>query len=457
MLIFIALFGCSGDKEIEDDGDDTNIGTQDSAEEIECSEDGDCGNGLICESQECVDGDRNNGLEEAIGLLWEAEEYETLNPADDVDYFTFSAAGGEYIRIYTKTEYPDGDTVMTLRDADGKIVTWTDDYPTNSSVNGLDSVIYAYLPTAGEYLITVEDYNTYFGTSTDTSSTQYEYSLFIEEWSRHTEEPDDFGTSYEIEMAEANMWNSVGVVIGEESDADYVKIIHSADSSRLYISGIVNLDGSDLDPHLRLYNADGELLSEQVSVGPEAVMYYPMMENDDYTLEIQDANGNGGENFWTYLFLLAVEGESYPIEVENNNDFSTADEIELNETTSNNGNEYAFGRAAGTLETIGDEDWFVAENLYEDGYVLVCLNSTLYGSTMSPTIEIYDNSFELVGSIVADPESNPNAAIEGLQPPQGNYYIRVFSEAEEMTEGPSNWYQFLTYATTFEPNSYDCP
>ena len=150
MLFLWALYGC-GDKPIETDTEDTTISQPDTElPEIECSEDSDCDNGTICEDQECIDGDRNNDQDEAVGLLWESEEYETINPVGDIDFFSFSASGGEYVRIYTQTDYESGDTILTLRDPNGKIVTWSDDYPTNTAVNDLDSVIYAYLAEQGD-------------------------------------------------------------------------------------------------------------------------------------------------------------------------------------------------------------------------------------------------------------------------------------------------------------------
>ena len=457
MVFFLALYGC-GDKPIESEPNDTPVLQPETTTDDGCSEDSDCGTGMICEAQECTDGDRNNTQAEAVQLLWEAEEYETINPYGDIDYFSFSAAGGEYIRAYTVTDYEEGDTILTLRDPNGKIVTWSDDYPTNSAVNSFDSVLYAYLSEPGDFLLSVEDYNSSFSTGVAIASENYEYSILVEEWSRHVVDPDSLETpGYDMEITSTNSWNSVGLVIEEADDVDYVSINYTAESGKLLISGIINLDGSDLQSTVNLHNEAGEILSTKPNVGPNGVMHYPMMQTGQYFLTISDQLNQGGMDYWTFLFLLAVDENPYFQETEENGDFSFANDVELSETETSSGKPYGFGRATGNISTPEDEDWFVVEHKYEDGQATVCLNANLYGSTLIPTVEIYDNNFELVSSVVADPEGNPNVALENGVLPTGNYYIRIFSEQEDLVAGESNWYQFLTYSTTFEPTSYDCP
>ena len=106
--------------------------------EGECVIDSDCINGQICEENECLSGDRNNNIEEAVTLLWDDSVTETFSTAGDVDYFSFSTPGEEYIRLLTQTDYEDGDTVMVLRDPNGRVVTWSDDFPTGTRVTSID-------------------------------------------------------------------------------------------------------------------------------------------------------------------------------------------------------------------------------------------------------------------------------------------------------------------------------
>ena len=204
------IFACNMDKPITQD-----TGGVDTAppEESGCSSDYDCGEGFICEATECIAGDRNNSLEEAVSLLWDSSSSETINPAGDVDYFVFNAEGGEYLRLYTVTDNEGDDTVVVLRDPNGKVVTWSDDYPTGSAISTKDSVLFAYLADEGQYSISVEDYGSYFGEEPQGSSF-YTYSIYIEEWSRATRESDAIDNpQLGIDMESTNMWDSVGVLI----------------------------------------------------------------------------------------------------------------------------------------------------------------------------------------------------------------------------------------------------
>ncbi|MEC7985875.1 MAG: PPC domain-containing protein [Myxococcota bacterium] len=456
MRIWIAtlLCACVTDKEPESsNGADSATDQPD----VECTQDSECSDGFICEAQECISGDRNNSQEEAISLLWSDSRNGTINPAGDIDYYSFNASGGEYIRIYTTTEYDEDDTVLVLRDPNGKILTWSDDYPTGSQVSSKDSVIFAYLPIAGTYLITVQDYGTYFNT-TPNGSPFYGYGLYLEEWQRHTRENDSMeNPQLGIDMENTNMWDSVGVNIQEDGDMDYVSINYTADSPALQLSGVINLDGSDLYSLVNLYNDEGQLLSSQTEVGPSGTLRYPMMTPGTYLLEITDSGGLGSAEHWTFLFPIARDiSVEYHQDTEPNDDNTTPTDLPLEVTSNSNGNEYGFGYGVGSLGAA-DEDWFVVSNPYDDGTLVVCLASTLYGSTLSPSIDIYDAGLNLLGSQISDPNSDPNAAIDSISYNAGDYYIRIYTEEVLVEESHSNWYQFITFAASFNPESYSCP
>ena len=161
---------------------------------------------------DCIGGDRNNSLEEATYLLWDESIEGYLNPDGDL-FYTFSTYGQEYVRITTIAEFEEADTVVTLRDPLGKVVTFSDNFPTGSVVSSLDSVVYAYLAYEGEYLITVEDIGTHTGED-PYGHPSYLYTLNLTEWSQVTSEPDSFDDgplSLSLEMT--TYWNSVGVHI----------------------------------------------------------------------------------------------------------------------------------------------------------------------------------------------------------------------------------------------------
>ena len=460
MLTWIVLIGC---RDVVPD-EPTSSGTT-SETEI-CEVDSDCPVGTICDEFEgemdCVDGDRNNSLDEAEHLLWEDIIEETINPAGDMDYFTFTARGGEYIRIATTSEFEDADTVVTLRDSTGQVVTWSDDFPTGTTVTSLDSVIYAYLPYEGDYLISVEDYYAYMDPNEGYGSPNYEYSLELSKWSQATQEPDSPSEgAFELNLDGTNMWNSIGVHIGEDGDSDWVKINYSAkdedgnDSKFLTIAGVQSLDGSNLTPHVKLYNEDQELVAEKSSVGSEGQILFPDMSEGTYFIEITDAGSSGSEAHWTYIFLLSRANSPYPLDIEPNNSDLESNSIEMVPLQTDSESEYTVGRQMGYFSDSNDTDWFQFPHDYEDGQTIICLNSQLHGSNAEPTVDIFDSNGELLSENTCDPDGDPNlsAVLDGVD--VGTIIFSVTPTSENV--GLSDWYQMLVYSTSFDATSFSCP
>jgi hypothetical protein len=456
LLVGILMIGCSGDVKPEDNDPNGNTSTED----LGCDSDDECGTGTICEAEECIDGDRNNSAEEAETLLWDDSITATLNPSGDKDYYTFTARGGEYIRLATTTSLESGDTVMVLREPTGQVVTWSDDFPTGSAVTSLDSVIYAYLAYEGEYLITIEDYASYYNSGEGFGSPMYEYELSLSSWGNVTSEPDGFAdANFTSEVDTTSMWSSIGVHIQSESDSDYIQIEYSAktedgdDAKFLYVNGIVNLDGSQLTPQVRLLDSENNILSDFINLGPEGQLLYPNMSEGTYYLEIKDASDGGGDNYWTYVFLLARDYTPYPIEVESNDTSEDANAVDMALLQTDGGSDYIVGKYFGDLILPNDIDWFSFSHDYSDGYIIVCLNSALYGSTALPTVELYDENLTLITEATASDSDDPNLAIKEQISETGTYYFSI-ADSEGLS---SDWYHFLVYSTDFDPTSYSCP
>ena len=337
------LWSCNNDKPIEPDQTTEEPSDEDS---LECELDTDCIGSQICESNTCVDGDRNNSPEEAQSLLWDDPTTGFINPAGDEDFYVFTSGGGEYVRITTTQNFDGADTVVTLRNSAGQVVAWSDDYPTGSSISTFDSAVYAYLAVADDYVITVEDASTYYNTGEDLGSPLYEYTLTLEEWSQNTDEPDSEGDpSVELSIENTNMWNAVGVNIQSEGDSDFILINVSADSSWLTISGMEDLGNSDLKPLVRLYDSEMNLLSEKEDVGPDGELLYPQITPGDYYVEVTDATGDGGDNHWEFFFIIARDKSTYETETEPNDDMGTANSLTLTDTETSSGSPYSYVQA----------------------------------------------------------------------------------------------------------------
>ena len=120
MLTWLLITAC---RDVSPDTEDPS-GTTTNTEDVICESDDECPNGTICETVEgeadCVAGDRNNDPSEAIAMLWEDTIEGVINPAGDTDYYSFSARGGEYVRIVTTSDFDGKDTVLVLRDSTDK-------------------------------------------------------------------------------------------------------------------------------------------------------------------------------------------------------------------------------------------------------------------------------------------------------------------------------------------------
>ncbi len=470
--------GCSGAVKISDDEatttgggavDGGDGGGGDAGSDGSCSDDAACGTGQICEAGECVDGDRNNSVDEAASLLFTDPSDEAarirgiLNPIYDQDYYRIDADGGEFVRISTYTDEEDEtrDTVVTLLQDNGKVVTYANGHAAGGGVSDADSVVYGYLPTEGAYYVLVEDDATFFGEGEPEGARDYVYDLQMVLWGRRTFEPDSFSEPNEsIEISSDNSWFARGVLLEEPGDLDYVSLDFQLDGHDLFLDGNYDIEGSDADPRVRLLDArTGEVLRDKRQNGLPGAVWYPNLPRGEYVVELSDAAGGGGAAHWFYLHAIARENsDSYVWETEINDSLESAEVVAQEELETSSGNLYLVSRLQGWADSPGDEDWFELTSPYDDGRFVVCVNSTWYGSTTAPTVELYDSSGELVAGVEGEADSAvyPTATMANLDAPTGTYYVRVaHSEGVEGTAG--DWYRMLTYVASFNVNDYDCP
>lgn len=471
-ILLLALTQACGDKD-EAIADDT--GTHDPiVDTVECETDSDCDSTEICEVNECIDGDRNNAIEEAEALLPDdTTEGHFINPAGDEDYFSYTTDGGEFVRVVvtspdeSKSDVDVYDTYITLRDPDLRVIAAVDNYPTGASLSA-DSYLYAYLSEAGTYTFIVEDNGTYVGTSAY-GDDRYEYSLSIETWGRHTEEGDEAkDPGYAMEMDSENSYYALGVALEEADDKDYVSLELPFDNNRLYLLGQLDvLDG--VKPQAKLYSEDGEQLMDVSPISGGASGYYPITQDGDYLLELSDEDGDGGDNEWFFLFLYQTgEDTSYPVESEDNNQPIQANVLEATEYSNSSGDytlSYGLGFADPTVEldkggkevVTADEDWYAIE-AFDDGYMVLCMNSSAFGSAITPDVAIIDPDGETVlAAAEGEEDEDPTAALENIEVSGGDtYYVKVSSP--ESAEGTAQeWYEFMLYVADFEIGSYGCP
>lgn len=458
----LVLLACSGPK---DGGtpDDTDAG--DSGPGPDCVEDDDCGTAEICEAEACIDGDRNNSVEEAENILYSDPVSGTLNPDDDVDYYVFTAEGGEYVRVATTVEDVEGyDTVVIIRDSAGKVVTSADGFATGTGVTGVDAVAFAYLDAAGEYTIAVQDVGTAAGTG-GAGSPDYAYTLTLDEWGATTGETDAADDpSTTVDLGTERIWYSVGVLVDEPGDSDWIAVEFPNDGQNLYVDGNQDLTGSELDPLVRLWGEDGTLLGEKRGVGPDDYLLAPHLAAGSYVVEVTDADGAGSGNHWTFLHLIArADSDTAVFQEGAEPDDTLEDATPLTgvESTNSGGNAFSTALGIGWADGPGDEDWYVIESSYAETGLVVCLTSSPWGSLTAPTIGLYDADGNLLSEAVGDSASFPTANLDSVDVGAGSWYLRVRAPDDAVgTRG--EWYRFNWYYASFSvapyaDGGYGCP
>ena len=454
--VVLSLFfvGCSGKDEVVDTGEEV--------EEAECAretEGDDCFSWEVCEEEKCEVGDRNNSPEEAGQLYWEQETSAVLQNAEDVDYFSFMAEGGEFVRISTLTideveqaeaiangedwdEDEDGiiDTILTLYTPIGKVHHVEDEYGAGS-VLSYDSIINAYLPYEGEWTVAVEDVEA-------SGSTQATYEIALAEYGTRTREEDSMESPSEsVEITNAGSFWAIGVHIGEPGDVDYIELDLPWDGCPLYLIGSEYTDGQDSIPSVEVYDVDGTQLLRKDDLGPGGDAIYPAVNGGSVIVAAQDALGGGGENYWFFIYVQIYEESGWDLETETNDSQADANELTTDWDT-NDWGDVGTSRGWGVMDVEDDEDWFWVE-VRQDHYLSLFGSADGMGSIMDGYVEVFDaNGDSVATGEVGDEDAFPD--MRNIGPlDAGVYSIKVTDEGG-VGGTPMSYYRFTTYVADYE-------
>jgi len=429
VTIVLLAAGCngkdtSGDGDTDSTTDETSPFTPD--DESECVEDSDCSSWQICEDEECASGDRNNTFEEAEAILWETGTAGYLQSNDDVDYYTFGAEGEEWIRVTTEpTGSEDMNTVLSLYDPNGKLHHTEDDFPTGP-VSTYDTVLYAYLPVGGDWILAVEDRD-------GASGSDFAYELVVQETSAYISETDSFDDPASSVTAEssATIW-TVGVLLEEAGDVDYITLNLPYDDCPVLLYGAAYDGGTDATATVELYTPGQERLLRKEGLGPEGLGLHYGVDGGQAVIAATDAFGGGGDSHWFFVYILIDDEDTYAQETEPNDFDVEASPLPAFEAYSGSGGDYLTTNIWGDMESSGDEDWYRLEvDAEADGRWLHLLGSSLrFGSLMTPAVEVYDDRGSPVDAevVIDDGDSFPDQVNIGPVSEGEVYYIRITDE-----------------------------
>ena len=378
LLLLLALSaGCPSSPDGDDD-DATVLPPDDDDDGPGCEVDAECRftSGLeICEAGACVQGDRNNSLQEAQLLEYDGTTNLIIAPAGDVDWFRFNGTAGDLVRIATEAE--DGnqlDTVIRFFDAQGTEIAFNDDFERLTGTNGIppDSWLFTGVASTGAWYFTVEDARGWIGDPSDPpvggEDSGYDVQLLragvgegatLEAVAGERDAPDE---AYLWEVPAYRISYNIGGFLESDGDTDWIEIpVLRGEVLRLY--GFPN-SGSAGVTRVRAYMPDG--LTPITSIdGPgwtdDRRLWIPVLEDGSYFLEVGDSAGGGGFDHWFWLHgaqneppeledppLAALVVETEP------NDAASPEDADLDLSTAGSDSYQAWAR----INPPGDEDWY---------------------------------------------------------------------------------------------------
>lgn len=437
-MTLITLLACKGP------GHDSGWEETETDEPVDetCANDEACASFEVCDDETCVTGDRNNGPDEASPLLWNTPEAAVLQQTGDTDFFSFTAEGGEYLRLHTLWTGSDDEddasinTLVTLYDPAGKVHAIEDEHAIGN-VNTYDTVMYVYLPDAGTWVVKVEDREGRGDTGGD-------YEIEIRETTAHTAEADSLADPKYDLAPTANSIFAIGVVLEEDGDHDYVALELPYDECPIQIWGTTAETSSQMRPVVDLYVPDDpDRYLHKVDPGPQGSGLYIELDGQGALLDIYDEDEGGGADFWTFVYVRVYDrGSAYEEEVEDNDDSSFANQLAVDWSE---GDGYGRGRGWGVMDYEGDEDWFFVE-VDDQNYLLVDGTADSLGSSIDGGVEVYDSNGELLSTGEPD-EDEFDDTPEWLGPlDEGIYFVRVFAQNDDAA-GPGFYYRFTAYQT----------
>ncbi len=447
LTLFLACLAACGK---HDDTDSEPVGTDDTGPE--CSTDPDCSSTEICELGACIVGDRDNDPADATPLGEDADgNYSAdgeVGTAGDVDWFSFSSTGSQFIRVDTTVSDEDDDadsldTIVTIYDASGALLAQEDEHPAGD-VGTYDSVAFAWLNDAGTYTVSVED-------KAGRASPDTSYVVTAKDLGDGGDEPDSLQSAgTDLQFEGADLWYALPVVLtGADDTSDSVLLTMPWTDTQLDFILTSGANASELDPAVRLYNSDGDVVLDKGAPTLDDPAALVNSESETYVLNVADAAGGSGPTYWGVVFaLVRDEGYGNPRESEPNDAVEDADPLSVVDQEPNIGS-WVAGYGSGHLDTAEDVDsWTLAVD-FDDAYLSVFYGAQDYGGVAIVSVDIVDSTGAVVASMPGT--AGADADLWNAGPfAAGDYTVRFSSAPESTGSGEGAFYQFAAHASTSE-------
>lgn len=329
-----------------------------------------------------------------------------IGEAGDLDYFSFEATAGEWVRLTTDTSDDSGDvnTVITLFDEDGSTQLAQNN---NAVTGGLDSELAFHVLETGTYCMQVEDWSTFVG-NTPQGGPTYGYRAImvpidfdLYEFYNEDTEPNDTtgapqtGLTFSTGSNASQMSTDLAGLFDTETDVDVYEWVAPTPVGAFNLwftpDGIDGW-GSTLGTGIvNVYQSDGTTILAQLDVtrGADRFTSVPVTAGETYYIEVNaPAGAAAGTNDFYYL------------------KFNTVGPTQLNDQEQDEAGNAAFAAAEvappqqdgnvvrhfiGGMLPAPDEDWWSFQASAGTSVALSCSAWRAGGGTRDATFEIYQD------------------------------------------------------------------
>lgn len=439
---------CNGDpKRVGDDDDDVATSG--------CEVDDDCLPFVeICgDAGTCEAGDRDDAFESASPLFLgdDQAKHGVLATAGDVDTYAYESPGDEWVSVRTVVD--DGaaeaglDTYLTLHRANGAIHAQIDDFPVYPfRVTGFDSVLYAYLPEAGTWYVSVQDATTLDPGAEDAYGEDFAYDVLIREAFGAVESDSAADPGAALVLPDGDTIFTIGIVVDAPGDVDYVTIETPGDQA-LELWSTVGLDGSEAQPVVELYDGDTRVATK-AGLGPDGWLSWFEAVPGTYRAELRDAAG-GGPDHWFPLFARTYNpGDNLPFFGDNTyvreaepNDGTGGLAVPPDPVTTTGGGDYDAYRVQGRMDAPADEDPWTVTVTAGDLLSVRCWTDR-FGSEAVVAVSLWSGGADFGSSDSSDADDYFLVDVEA--PATGAIELRVADAGGGV--GAAGWYRCALYA-----------
>ncbi len=366
----------------------------------------------------------NNTFAQAQAIVPDVLIVGRLDPAGDVDFFSFTADAGQRLTVdinaRSLTPPSEADTVVTLFDSNGQPLAENDD-----AGGSLDSFLTFEIPRSGRYFVRVRNFSPKGGPS-------YAYEALITLTGAAPPPP---GIVMESEpnnsLTQANAIALPAIVSGTINPAGDVDFF--AFEARRGQQLVIDLDArsltppSPLDTVVTLFDSRGQQLAENDDAegSTDSLLRFTIPTDGRYFFRVRSFDGKGGPDY-AYRATVTLTGAARPRESEPNDQFAQANQLPPDTPL------------AGTIDPAGDADIFFFDS--ERGRMVTI---TVRAKTLIPPspavlkLEIFFGTVKL-GESVGSETRDPVLTFATL-PLFGRYFVRLTEDRGR--GGPSFAYE----------------